>query len=215
MAFFSWQDGRNMTETVPKSGEYQSGKCWFERRGEILTLGLTSRAIEELGQIEGIDFPDDGGDYDKGEALLRVEGSRGSFDLMTPAAGIVHEINSKAREEPDTVAEDPLDEGWLVRLEIQDPTDLADQDGSDEDIDDEDFDPEGEDYDDDDHDQDDDDDADEDEDEDLDEDEDFDQDEDEDADEDADEAEEASEDEDADEDRPRGSGRGRRGHDDD
>ncbi len=125
----------------PKSGEYQGGKCWFERKGEILTLGLTSRAVEELGEIEEIDFPDDGGDYDKGEALLRIEGSRGSLDLMTPAAGIVQEINTKAQEEPDTVSEDPLEEGWLVRLEIQDPTDLADQEDTGEDIDeDEDFD---------------------------------------------------------------------------
>ena len=113
-----------MAEKAPKSGEYSDGKLWFERKGSTLTLGLTSAAIDHLGSIESIDLPDEDEDFDKGEVVATVEGSHGSIEVTTPAAGIVESVNSPALESPDVVTEDPLEEGWLVKIEIQDRTDL-------------------------------------------------------------------------------------------
>jgi glycine cleavage system H protein len=44
--------------------------------------------------------------------------------VTTPASGIVQEVNEAAKDEPDMVSEDPLEEGWLVKLEIEDTSDL-------------------------------------------------------------------------------------------
>ncbi len=134
-----------MTDRTSKSGEFQGGKCWYELRGDILTLGLTDRGIEEIGQIEDIDFPDDGADFGKGEAILSLEGSRGSLDLLAPAAGLIEEVNEKLGDDTQALQDDPLEEGWLVRLEIQDPTDLTDFEDESSDDDDEDFEDEDED----------------------------------------------------------------------
>ncbi|MGZ3688879.1 MAG: glycine cleavage system protein H [Bdellovibrionota bacterium] len=119
-----------MSDIAPKSGEYQEGRLWFHRKLNIVTIGLTSAAVEEIGQVESIDFPDDGSDYTKGEILVTVEGSNGSVEVATPASGIVQEINEAAKAEPDMVSEDPLEEGWLVKLEIEDTSDLKEFGGA-------------------------------------------------------------------------------------
>ena len=113
-----------MAEAAPKNGEFLEGKLWFQRKGSVVTLGLTSSAIEELGAVEGLEFPNEGDDFDKGDVVVTVEGSQGKIEVITPAAGLIQEVNEAAQDEPDRVTEDPLEEGWLVKLEIQDTSDL-------------------------------------------------------------------------------------------
>lgn len=113
-----------MGEIAPKNGEFEDGKLWFQRKGTLLTVGLTNVALEEVGEIENIDFPAEGDDFDKGDVVVTIEGTKGSFEVTTPAAGVINEINDTAKTEPELVHEDPLEEGWLVKLEIQDTTDL-------------------------------------------------------------------------------------------
>ncbi len=113
-----------MSDVVPKNGEFQEGKLWFQRKGSVLTIGLTNVAVEEVGSVESIEFPDQGDDFDKGDVIATVDGSNGKIEVVAPAAGIVQEINEAAQGEPDRVNEDPLEEGWLFKLEIQDTSDL-------------------------------------------------------------------------------------------
>jgi glycine cleavage system H protein len=116
--------GSHMSDVAPKYGEYLDGKLWFQRKGTTVTLGVTSSAIEEVGSVQTIDFPEEGLDFEKGEVIMTVDGSNGSIEISAPASGIVQEVNEAAKEEPDMVSDDPLEEGWLVKIEIQDKTDL-------------------------------------------------------------------------------------------
>lgn len=109
---------------APKFGEFHDGKLWFQRKGSTITLGLTTLAVEELGSVQSISFPDDGSDYEKGEVLAVVDGTNGKLEVTTPATGIVTEMNEAAGDEPDVVTDDPFEEGWLVKLEVQDTSDL-------------------------------------------------------------------------------------------
>jgi glycine cleavage system H protein len=113
-----------MSEVAPKSGEFSDGKFWFTRKGTLITVGVTSGAIEDIGAVESIDLPEAETDFDKGEVVVTVEGTRGSLEVITPAAGLIQEVNDTLKEEPDRLSEDPLEEGWLVKIEIQDTTDL-------------------------------------------------------------------------------------------
>lgn len=126
---------RRTSDAPPKSGEFYKGRLWFERKGSMLTLGLTSVAIEELGSIESISFPGEGEDFGKDEAVVTVEGTHGKLEVITPASGVIEEINEAAKDECEIVSDDPLEEGWLVKLEIEDPTELRElvggEDGSD------------------------------------------------------------------------------------
>lgn len=113
-----------MSEVAPKNGEFQEGKLWFQRKGSSVVIGLTNSAIEDVGDVESIEFPEEGEDFDKGDAMITVEGTKGNLEITTPAAGVVQEINEAAKDEPEMISEDPLEEGWLIKLEIQDSTDL-------------------------------------------------------------------------------------------
>jgi glycine cleavage system H protein len=111
-------------DIAPKNGEFLDGKLWFHRKGLIVTLGLTSMAVEEVGQVQSIEFPDEGADYGKGDTVLTVDGTNGKLEVIAPATGIVSEVNEAAKAEPDMVSEDPLEEGWLIKLEIEDKSEL-------------------------------------------------------------------------------------------
>jgi glycine cleavage system H protein len=113
-----------MAKSGPKNGEYQEGKLWFHRKGSMITVGLTSLATEEIGQVESVEFPDEGSDFVKGDVVVTIDGTTGKFEVTTPASGIINEINEQAQKEPEMISEDPLEEGWLFKLEIQDISDL-------------------------------------------------------------------------------------------
>lgn len=113
-----------MSDVAPKHGEYLDGKLWFQRKLSMVTIGLTSHAIEEIGAVQSIDFPEQGLDIEKGEVIITVEGTSATLEVTAPASGIVEEVNEAAQTEPDMVSDDPLEEGWLVKIEIQDKSDL-------------------------------------------------------------------------------------------
>lgn len=119
-----------MADIAPKEGEFGEGKLWFHRKGSTVTVGLTSLAIEEIGSVDSIEFPGEGDDFVKGDVIATVDGDSGKVEIVTPATGIVQEINDAAKESPEMVSEDPLEEGWLVKLEIEDTSDLKEFTGS-------------------------------------------------------------------------------------
>lgn len=89
-----------------------------------MTLGLTSLATDELGEINRVDLPDEGEEFVKGEVVAFLEGTGGSLEVTSPAVGLVSEVNEEVKENAAIIEEDPLEEGWLVRLEIEDASDL-------------------------------------------------------------------------------------------
>lgn len=107
-------------------GELQSGTLWYELEtdGE-LTIGVTEQGLSEIGQeVEGLSFPEEGADLDQGEIFLELGGSDGKLEVKAPASGIIHGINSNLQVSPNLIVEDPLDEGWLVKIKIEDASEL-------------------------------------------------------------------------------------------
>lgn len=104
--------------------EYNDGKLWFHHKAGIVTIGITLSALDDLGDVESIDLPSDGDDFDKEDTVCTIEGSDGSVSVFSPAAGFVVEVNEPVGEDHEILSEDPIDEGWLVKLEIQDDSDL-------------------------------------------------------------------------------------------
>ena len=108
----------------PTAGEFFDGKCWFERKAKLVTLGVTNLALEELGAVESIEFAEQGLTVDQGDIICTIHGSEASFEVESPAAGTVEAVNDAAAADESLVSDDPLDEGWLVTLAVEDPADL-------------------------------------------------------------------------------------------
>lgn len=104
--------------------EFNDGKLWFQKKNNILTIGLTLDGLDDVGDVEGVNFPSEGDDFDKDDVICEVDGSDGAIKVYTPAAGFVVEVNGPVVDDAQILNEDPIDEGWLVKLEIQDESDL-------------------------------------------------------------------------------------------
>lgn len=92
---------------------------WVRMDDDIqATLGLTDYLQEKLGEIYSIRLPEEGEDFIKDESFVVIEGKNGRRDLKAPISGEVIEVNYEAVEVPEIINEDPLSEGWLVKVEL-------------------------------------------------------------------------------------------------
>jgi len=102
-------------------GEMRFGRdhVWVRMDDETqATLGLTDYLQEKLGEIYGIRLPEEGEDFIKDESFAVIEAKNGRRDLKAPISGEVIEVNYEAVEVPEIINEDPLSEGWLVKVEL-------------------------------------------------------------------------------------------------
>lgn len=104
--------------------EFHDGKLWFHKKSNVVTIGITLAALDEIGDIESIQLPSEGDDFDKDDTICELDGADGALKVYTPAAGFVLEVNEPVVEDTQIVNEDPIDEGWLVKIEMQDDSDL-------------------------------------------------------------------------------------------
>jgi glycine cleavage system H protein len=98
---------------------FSRNHVWVRMDDDIqATLGLTDYLQESLGEIYSIRLPEEGEDFIKDESFSVVEAKGGRRDLKAPVSGEVLEVNYEAVEVPEIINEDPLSEGWLVRVEL-------------------------------------------------------------------------------------------------
>lgn len=83
-----------------------------------MTLGLTDYLQEKLGEIYSLRLPEEGEEIIKDEPFSTVEARHGRRELIAPISGEVVEVNYETLEVPEIVNEDPLAEGWLLRVEM-------------------------------------------------------------------------------------------------
>ena len=115
--------------------EFLSGKLWYTREGGEVTVGLTSSTIEEIGAVQSVDYPETAGSVEEGDVIAIIEGDRDSFEVTAPIDGHILEVNSGAEDEPNVISEDPLEEGWVIKLEPLDAEEEEAEEEEDEDYD--------------------------------------------------------------------------------
>jgi len=114
---------------------YTKDHEWVKLDGEIVTVGITDYAQQQLGELVFIELPELERDVTAGEACAVVESVKAASDIYSPLAGRIAEINETIVEDPEIVNSDAEGEGWFFRLEIDDPAsfeELLDQDAYDE-----------------------------------------------------------------------------------
>ena len=87
-------------------------------------MGLANYAQSQLGDIVFLDLPSPGTQVAQFKKMGEVESVKAVSDLFSPASGKILEVNQKAVDEPRLVNEDPYGAGWLVRLELSNPSEL-------------------------------------------------------------------------------------------
>lgn len=98
---------------------------WIDVDGETGTVGITDYAQGQLGDITFVELPDAGTAVKKGDAPCVVDSVKAASDVYAPVSGTVTESNAALEGEPELVNTDPEAGGWLFRLTLSDPAELA------------------------------------------------------------------------------------------
>ena len=88
-----------------------------------VTVGITHYAQDSLGEIVSWKLPQKGQSFDKGQVFGWVESNKSVSDIYMPISGEVVEINNALS--PSLVSDKPMDEGWLVKVELAKEAELA------------------------------------------------------------------------------------------
>ena len=98
---------------------------WLRVEGDVATIGITDYAQNALGDIVFVQLPEPGTQLGAGDEAAVIESVKAAGELNMPLAGTVLEVNAALVETPALVNEDPLGEGWFIRVRLDDPSALA------------------------------------------------------------------------------------------
>lgn len=99
---------------------------WIQPEGGQGLIGITDYAQKELGDVVYVELPAVGAELKRGETFGTVESVKSVSDLYAPVSGRVVAINQAVVDEPEILNRDPYGAGWLVKVAIAAPGELAD-----------------------------------------------------------------------------------------
>ncbi len=103
--------------------KYTKTHEWVEKIGDVkVKIGITNHAQKELGDVVYVDLPEVGKEVKKGEILMSIESVKAAEDIYAPVSGKITAVNEKLSDTPELVNQDPEGEGWLVEMEMSDPS---------------------------------------------------------------------------------------------
>ncbi len=108
----------------PQNFKYTKDHEWISIEGDIATIGITSFAQGELGDIVYIDINTVGKKLAAEEVFGTVEAVKTVSDLFLPLAGTVIEVNPALEANPELVNSDAYGAGWMVKVKVDNPADF-------------------------------------------------------------------------------------------
>jgi glycine cleavage system H protein len=111
---------------VPENLKYTKDHEWIRVEGKQAYVGITDFAQGELGDIVFVEIETVGETVAKEEVFGTIEAVKTVSDLFMPASGKVLSVNPKLEDTPEIINTDPYGEGWLVQIEITNPSELED-----------------------------------------------------------------------------------------
>ncbi len=108
----------------PDDLKYTDSHEWLRLTGNIVTLGITRFAVDELTDITFLDLPEKGDKISPDEPLGEIESVKATSEIYSPVSGTITEVNMKVIDNPEIINSDPFGNGWLIKLEVADTTAL-------------------------------------------------------------------------------------------
>jgi glycine cleavage system H protein len=109
----------------PREYKYTKDHEWIcPESGDKGKVGIADYAQSHLGDLVFLDLPAPGTQVKQFSKMGEIESVKAVSDLFSPVSGKVTEVNQEAIDNPQIVNQDPYGEGWLVRLEISQPSEL-------------------------------------------------------------------------------------------
>lgn len=100
--------------------KYTEDHEWLRAEGDIVTVGITAHASEQLGDVVFVDLPEAGRQVTKGEEIVVIESVKAASDILAPLDGEILEVNGDLADNPALVNEDPLGAAWFFKMKVAD-----------------------------------------------------------------------------------------------
>jgi glycine cleavage system H protein len=110
--------------SYPDDLAYSREHEWVRADGDTATIGITSFAADELGDIVYVELPEAGVALAQFATFGVVESVKAVSDLYAPVSGEVVEVNEALRDAPELLNSDPFGEGWIAKVKLRDSTEL-------------------------------------------------------------------------------------------
>lgn len=101
--------------------KYQESHEWARIDGDVVTVGISDYAQDELGDVVFVELPNIGDTLEAGKPFGVVESVKAASDLYMPVSGEIVEVNEALQDKPETINDAPFGDGWIMKLKASDP----------------------------------------------------------------------------------------------
>ncbi len=109
---------------LPDDVRYTEDHEWTRPEGDKVRSGINDYAQDQLGDIVFVELPQVGDTFKKGEEFGTVESVKAVAELYMPIGGEVLAVNSALEDSPEMINKDPYQDGWMIEVKADDPTEL-------------------------------------------------------------------------------------------
>ena len=104
--------------------KYTEEHEWLRVDGDLVVIGITEHAAEQLGDVVFVELPEAGTQVASGDDVVVIESVKAASDIAAPVDGEVVEVNDALADTPGLVNADPLGAAWFVKMKVADPGQL-------------------------------------------------------------------------------------------
>ncbi len=101
---------------APADRRYSTSHEWHKQEGDVITIGITRHAVDELTDITYVDLPAPGKKLEAGKRFGEIESVKATAELYTSVSGEVLEANPALKTDPSLVNTDPYGKGWMIKV---------------------------------------------------------------------------------------------------
>jgi len=106
--------------------KYTEEHEWLREEGDVMVVGITAHAAEQLGDVVFVELPEVGDTISKDDEVVVIESVKAASDILAPLDGEIVEVNSAIEDEPGKVNDDPEGGAWFFKLKVSDASPLDD-----------------------------------------------------------------------------------------
>ena len=100
--------------------KYTEDHEWLRVDGDVVVVGITEHASEQLGDVVFVELPEAGRNVSKDEEIVVIESVKAASDIRAPLDGEIVEINDQVADNPGMVNEDPTGKAWFFKMKVAD-----------------------------------------------------------------------------------------------
>jgi len=104
--------------------KYTKSHEWAKQDGDVVVVGISDHAQQELGDITFVELPSVGQVVEAGGECGVIESVKAASDLYAPVGGEVVGVNEALEDTPELINQDAWEAGWILKLKPANPGDL-------------------------------------------------------------------------------------------